>query len=163
MPPTHRVISLWRFERGFSQAQLAELSGIPRPNLSLIEQGARDLTLSTLRRLAAALGVTPGTLADGIPPQAHAKWSRESLDRMAKYLADQDVSLSEEEKNAAELLRPLVRQKLSLNKVSVFRAATPRRGRREQNKNLALLPMKFEPAEIKSLLNRIDKLLGVRP
>ncbi|MBC8413697.1 MAG: helix-turn-helix transcriptional regulator [Nitrospira sp.] len=79
-------ILLWRLHRSLSQEQLAVLSNIPRPNLSDIEKGKRDITLSTIRSLARALNVSPGTLADANPPKPD-KWknnlTRESMERIA--------------------------------------------------------------------------------
>ena len=50
-------IYLRRLEKGMTQAELARRAGIPQPNLSNIEKGKRDLTISTLARIAHALGV----------------------------------------------------------------------------------------------------------
>ncbi len=57
----------WRNQRGLTQAALAEAAGIPRPNLINIELGKRDCTIHTLRRLASALEITPGTLLEEAP------------------------------------------------------------------------------------------------
>ena len=44
-----------RLAEGLTLDQLARLSGINRPALSLIETGKRDVRLTTLARIAAAL------------------------------------------------------------------------------------------------------------
>ena len=62
-------ILLWRLHRSLSQERLAALSDLPRPNLSDIEKGKRDVTLSTIRSLANALNVSPGTLVNAEPPK----------------------------------------------------------------------------------------------
>ena len=83
-------ILLWRLHRSLSQEQLATLSSLPRPNLSDIEKGKRDVTLSTIRSLANALGVTPGTLVNGEPPKRKnlkENFSRESMERIASAVA----------------------------------------------------------------------------
>lgn len=63
-------------------------SGVPRPNLSKIECGKKDASLQTLRMLATALDVTPGSLVDGIAPglysQAAKGLSRTTLDKIAR-------------------------------------------------------------------------------
>jgi transcriptional regulator with XRE-family HTH domain len=46
-----------REENGLTLHELARLSGISAPALSLIENGKRDLRLSSLQRIAAALRV----------------------------------------------------------------------------------------------------------
>ncbi|WP_146605845.1 helix-turn-helix domain-containing protein [Micromonospora craterilacus] len=61
----HRV-RLLRAERGLTQRQLAEAVGISRPSLANIERGRQETSVSVLLRLAAALGVTPGVLVDGL-------------------------------------------------------------------------------------------------
>jgi transcriptional regulator with XRE-family HTH domain len=65
-----------RVAQGLSLEQLARLTGISAPALSLIETGKRDPRLTTLKRIADALRVPPATLmADGsdtIEPSASA-------------------------------------------------------------------------------------------
>lgn len=48
-------IRAWRVAEGLTLDQLARLSGISGPALSLIETGKRDARLTTLARIAAAL------------------------------------------------------------------------------------------------------------
>ena len=85
-----RVVLSWRNHRGLSQADLARRSGVPRSNLSNIERGKKDVSLQTLRMLAAALDVTPGALADGIPPEPESlsqpanELTRETMERIAR-------------------------------------------------------------------------------
>ncbi len=58
-----------RAGQGLSLEQLARLTGISAPALSLIETGKRDPRLTTLKRIADALCVPPATLmADGSDP-----------------------------------------------------------------------------------------------
>lgn len=65
-----------RAAQGLNLEQLARLTGISAPALSLIETGKRDPRLTTLKRIADALRVPPATLmADGsdtIEPSASA-------------------------------------------------------------------------------------------
>lgn len=46
-----------RIELGWTQAELAERSGVPQADISRIENGRLDVRWSTLRRLLAALAV----------------------------------------------------------------------------------------------------------
>src|SRR3989344_537354 len=82
-----RALLLWRSRRGLSQADLARLSGVPQSNLSNLETDRNDATLRTVRVLAEALGVPPGTLVDGIPPEPVSgpgeRLSRRDLERIA--------------------------------------------------------------------------------
>jgi len=54
----------FRNERGLSQRSLAEKAGISREYLARLEAGRQDPTLSTLEKLARALGVKPGRLIE---------------------------------------------------------------------------------------------------
>ncbi|TRO89929.1 helix-turn-helix transcriptional regulator [Glycocaulis profundi] len=56
-----------RENRGLKLHELARLSGLSAPALSLIETGQRDLRLSTLFRIADALRVPVGTLVEDEP------------------------------------------------------------------------------------------------
>ena len=51
-------IRVWRDHRRLTSAALAEKAGIAQAFLSQIETGKRDGTVVTLRKIAAALGVT---------------------------------------------------------------------------------------------------------
>ena len=85
MIPFGEAVLAWRLARALTQADLARAAGIPRPNLSAIERGDREVTLKTLRALALALAVRPGVLADGIAPEARARpLSRTKLERIAR-------------------------------------------------------------------------------
>jgi transcriptional regulator with XRE-family HTH domain len=54
-----------RESRGLNLHELARLCGISAPALSLIETGKRDLRLTSLYRIAAALRINAGSLLDG--------------------------------------------------------------------------------------------------
>lgn len=75
-------ILAWRRHLGLTQEEFAKRAGIPRPNISDIERGKIDPTLSTVRRLSAALGISAGGLIDGWPP--FPRLNRFQLDEMAK-------------------------------------------------------------------------------
>ncbi len=51
-----------RTERGFSQESLAHVAGLDRTYVNSAEAGRRNVTLRTIYRLAAALGVDPAEL-----------------------------------------------------------------------------------------------------
>ena len=51
-----------RKEKGLSQEELAERSGLNRPYISGIEQGKRNVSLEVMEKLAEALGMGMGEL-----------------------------------------------------------------------------------------------------
>ncbi len=84
MLPFGETLLAWRLARGMSQAELAQAARMSRPNLSAVERGDREVTLRTLRRLALALDVRPGILADGVAPAAYGPpLGRRALERIA--------------------------------------------------------------------------------
>jgi transcriptional regulator with XRE-family HTH domain len=158
MLPLGRTIRLWRIERRLSQEELARKSGIARPNLSMIEQGARDCTVGTLRRVAQALGVRPGMLADGIAPGGarRKRWTRENLDGMARHAAGFPVALSKNEREAAELVRSLVVKKLGSKGIRLT-GRRPKTRTKDRDRLLAARS-KFSAPELANLVARIEKL-----
>lgn len=54
----------WRLRRELSQAEVARKAGITQASLSNYENGKRDMPLSTLLGVAAALNVSLGDLLD---------------------------------------------------------------------------------------------------
>lgn len=110
-------ILLWRLHKSFSQEQLASLSGIPRPNLSNIEKGKQDVTLSTIRALSNALEVSPGILVDGEAPK-NKSWkkdfSRESMERIANSVAEGKSPKNRAERHICHLLKQVIYCRLQL-------------------------------------------------
>lgn len=63
-----RRIRTVRNAQGLNLEQLARLTGISAPALSLIETAKRDARLTTLAKIATALRVPLSTLLDDRPP-----------------------------------------------------------------------------------------------
>ena len=62
----HTTLKAAREAAGLSQTELAERSGVGQPVISRIESGERvNPSITTVRRLEAALGLKPGTLIFG--------------------------------------------------------------------------------------------------
>lgn len=53
-----------RIERFMSQAELSKVAGVSPAHLGRIERNEHDLHLSTIRKIAGALGVDPSKLVD---------------------------------------------------------------------------------------------------
>ena len=112
--PFGQTVLLWRLERRLTQAVLAKKARIPRPNLSGIERGKREVSLGTLRALAEALGLRPGILADGIPPSGileKESLSRETLERIAKAAAQGRPRGTGEERKWIQALWRIIRSR----------------------------------------------------
>ncbi len=60
------VLKDLRTEKGFSQEHLAELAGLDRTYVSLLERGLRQPTISTLFSLAKALNIAPSKIISQI-------------------------------------------------------------------------------------------------
>jgi transcriptional regulator with XRE-family HTH domain len=61
-----RNVAATRARQGLSQSQVSKRSGVHVTEVSRIERGLRDPKLSTIVRLARAMGVEPARLLDGI-------------------------------------------------------------------------------------------------
>ncbi|UXX81521.1 helix-turn-helix domain-containing protein [Roseovarius pelagicus] len=68
-----RRIRATRVKQSLNLDQLARLTGISAPALSLIETGKRDARLTTVAKIAAALRVPLSTLMDDTPSGSDAR------------------------------------------------------------------------------------------
>jgi transcriptional regulator with XRE-family HTH domain len=130
--PFGQTVMLWRQEGGLTQQTLARRAGIPQPNLSAIERGRRTVSLSTIRALAAALGVRPGILVDGVPPTPGAggrpSLSREAIERIADAVACHRRLTEPGEQATVEALRALLGHRMRAARRQWGRPRTGRRG-----------------------------------
>jgi transcriptional regulator with XRE-family HTH domain len=158
MLPFGQTVRRWRQERGLTQADLAKAAGVPRPNLSRIESGSAEVSLRTLRSLAWALGVTPGTLADGRTPAPGKALSRSALERIAAGAVHLRTLRDARENALAVHLRSLLGPRMrALGRHWV----QPRRQvRRAQAAWLALAD--HTPEVARSLLQRAQEQAGLR-
>ncbi len=67
-----------RAAKGLSQEELADLAGLHRTHVSLIERNRRSVRLETLERLARALEVQPADLIPPLRPPSHGGKTRPS-------------------------------------------------------------------------------------
>ncbi len=79
-----------RIERGWSQEELADVSGLHRNYVGSAERGERNLTVSSLQALAGAFGLTLSELLEG-------------LDQGLK--TDQEKALGKIEKRKARIVK----------------------------------------------------------
>jgi transcriptional regulator with XRE-family HTH domain len=78
---------------GFTQAGLAERGGLTTQAVSRIERGTRAPTLETLDKLAAALGVSLGALADAAAVAPRARTLPDDLLAIVEPLRDQPTAV----------------------------------------------------------------------
>jgi transcriptional regulator with XRE-family HTH domain len=145
------TILLWRLSRSLSQAELADLSGLPRPNLSDIEKGKQDVTLSTIRSLATALKVSPGTLVNGAPPlpaEPADELTRASMERIARAASGGTPPENSTEQHTANLLRDVLRCRIQTLHTRKRHLSLPGR---KANRSWILLRALY-PAEVLSSL-----------
>lgn len=107
MLPIGIHLTLLRKKKGITQARLAESSGIPQPNLSRIETGEQDPTVSTLLRICQALQVSAAEFFKGFG-KSPSSFTRTSVEKIARWIAGASVRLSREEKKIADLAQDLV-------------------------------------------------------
>lgn len=112
LAPFGQTVFLWRRHRRLTQQQLAERAGLPRPNLCAIEQGHREVSLTTLRALALALRVPAGALVDGAAPPTAAPaaqhLSRPVIERVAEAVAARRWPTAGAERALARLLQAVL-------------------------------------------------------
>ena len=98
---------LLRVGKGITQSELCTRSGISQANLSKIEKGKQDPTVSTLLNLCSALEIPPAVLFEedlrGVP----LRFTRASVERIAKGVLDPSTKLSPAEGEIASLFRNL--------------------------------------------------------
>ena len=161
MVPFGEAVLLWRLQRGLTQEELARRAGVPRPNLSAIERGQREVSLKTLRALAVALGVRPGVLVDGIVPQEEAGGlSREAMERIADAVVRNAPLAEPKEQALADRLKYLVGSRLRaagpVTKDSTLRLTSKGAARLGRVSDRAWLSLSSYPkAVIESLVSRI--------
>ena len=158
MRPFNQTLLLWRRHRGLTQDALARRAGIARPNLSTIEQGRREVTLTTLRALAAALDVRPGVLADGVVPgvtEGPSKpLSRRRLERIADGVWRRTALSDPEERAVAAALTRIVGPLLAATRRR--RGGVPRQPR-EARLAWLWLHAAYPPEVVRSLVQRVGE------
>ena len=153
MLPFGQTVLLWRRRRGMTQEQVARAARLSRPNLSGIERGKREVSLTTLRALGAALGVRPGVLVDGIPPGGAegAPLSREMIERIADAVAFERRLTDPQERATAAALRVLLRHRTR----TVRGTAGPPAAGRSALRAWIELTSRYETGAIQALADRV--------
>ena len=104
---------LKRLEKGMTQMELVRKTGIPQPNLSRIEKGKQDLTVSTLLKMCSALEVHPGKLfgREAKPVRRRETlFSRSFVERLARAVVHGKRGLSPRARRIARWLQDVLPQ-----------------------------------------------------
>ena len=97
---------LERIRRRLSQAELSRRTGIAQPNLSNIEKGKQDITVSTLFEICLALGVKPSRVLDATAGRRpRTRFTRARLEKIAAAVVGKLPPASREDREIARLLR----------------------------------------------------------
>ena len=157
MLPFGETVLSWRLARGMSQADLARAAGLSRPNLSAVERGHREVTLGTLRRLAQALDVLPGVLANGeAPAPMNEPLGRAALERVARAAAHGTPTANQREQQLAALLAEAASTRIAgPDAPARGAAANKRRSTRNAVRAYLLLKTMTSPAVVASLIDRL--------
>jgi CheY-like chemotaxis protein/DNA-binding XRE family transcriptional regulator len=107
-----------RIQLGISQEELAERADLHRTYVTDAERGARNLSLESIRRLAAALGASVGSLFSSIenPPSANGYGRGKSPDKRTV-----DILLVEDDPRDVEMTLAAFKEAGVNNRVQVVR------------------------------------------
>jgi len=159
MPSLGQTVLLWRLHRGLTQQALAARARIPRSNLSAIERDQQDVTVQTLRTVAAALEVRPGLLADGLLPPTDAPARRMSRAEM-ECIADEVVRGAPAQRGADRFLIEALRALLAPKaRASPHRWTAPRWSNRKTDLAWVQLRARYPANVVNSLVSRITDRL----
>lgn len=155
--PFGETVLAWRLIRGMTQAEVAQVARIARPNLSAIERGAHEVTLKTLRALALALGVRPGVLVDGVAPGVGSRrLGRATLERVARAAAG-DAALPDPRQ--ATIARRLKETTSARRSVASGVSAGTRSSRPRASDRAYFLLKTGEPPE--AIASLVERMAGV--
>ena len=113
-------IAEYRNRKRWTQTELAARVGMAQANLSNIEKGKRDLTVSTLLRIATALEVRPSELIEEEMSSPSLALTRPQIEGLAQAVVEPQRKASAEIKKWAPLFRIILPQAPS--RVSVRKA-----------------------------------------
>jgi len=143
----------WRRSRNFTQVALAARAGLPQASVSIIEHGRRDISLRTVFRLAAALGITPGTLLDKDPPIT--ALTRHEVDSIARAVVTGKRNIPSMHRRLADACAVAMRPTLeACGMPGMVRA----RRSGESAFNAAI--QRFGREQVDLILDRVDRMAG---
>ncbi len=135
-------ISQYRNSKGWSQAELAAKAGIAQANLSNIEKGKRDVTVSTLLRVADALEIKAAELLEESSSQSPFVLTRTRIESLAKAIC-----------HPKEKAAPEIREWVKVFRDIFFRSSKV--SAKKVQEAWIKLRQQFSSEEIKSVAQRV--------
>lgn len=142
MIPIGYQIYLKRLEQNLTQAELAIKADVPQPNLSNIEKGKQDITVSTLRKIAVAFNIHPAEFFKDFDDVPKPNSGRKQIERIAKQVAAETVPKKGRQDQV----------------VTLYKNILPHKGRirvRELQRSWLELKKRFNSQEINSVRERV--------
>lgn len=140
---------LERIRRGVSQTELSRRTGLAQPNLSNIEKGKQDITVSTLLQICLALGVQPSSVLDTtVRSRPKARFTRDRLEKIAASVVGNLRPSSKEDREIVRLLR----KNMVLDR-------SRRTSSKDANIHWADLRQRLTDEEIEALRQRVEDTL----
>lgn len=139
-------LCLLRVRKKITQAELSARSGVSQANLSKIENGTQDPTVSTLLKICSALEIRPAALFEEESPRSRPllTLTRGVSERITQAVWNPRIKLSSKEKQVRDLLKTLIPE-------------APRRRPSDKRVYQSWLALReaFRPEEIKLLTERV--------
>ena len=152
MTSVGQQIYLKRQDCGLTQAAHARKTGIPQPNLSNIEKGQQDLTVTTLKKIASALNVPAASFFQDPGPEEKLRLSRPVMERLAHAIARGGGRLSPREKEIADFFRNIMTGQAA-NKIRI----------KKLYPSWLELKRRFSSSEIQAIIERVRALQKDQP
>jgi transcriptional regulator with XRE-family HTH domain len=144
----------WRRCRSLTQEELAKRANLSRVYISRLEKGGVDPALSSLHRLALALGIELGELVDQSPP--HESIGRDELDRLARGALQPGTKEARNMPQVRVLARMIKERRKALGLYNPRKLSLMRKN--EGQHAVRWLRASLGESQWSALLRRIDKL-----
>ena len=139
---------LERIRRRVSQTELSRRTGIAQPNLSNIEKGKQDITVSTLLQICLALDVQPSSVLDATFRSRPKRFTRARLENIAASVVGNLRPSSKEDREIVHLLRK-----------NIVLGRSRRISSKEAHIHWANLRQRLTDEEIETLRQRVEDAL----
>ena len=150
------ILRRLRIAQGLRQSELADRAGVTQAAVSGIERGLRVPTVRTLTRLSQALKTSLPALLEPTAPQS---LSRETCDRIARWIVQGAPALNASEQRLGRAIGSLIIQKLRSHHVpGAHRYA---RSRWDASHRARWIRQTYGYHLTRQVLQRVDALLAM--